>query len=134
MTEMFPPDFTDAESWVRPIVDTIAMSIEHRLRSFCRCLWAFWRREIRHRIRPSIGLRGILNVFRSIPELIMGIVFVAAVGFELPGVLALGLHSIGMVGKFFWRRSSMKHRSKRHIIESWSSPGILPQVMPPLRT
>jgi phosphonate transport system permease protein len=32
----------------------------------------------------------------------MGIVFVAAVGFgALPGVLALGLHSVGMVGKFF---------------------------------
>jgi len=32
----------------------------------------------------------------------MGIVFVAAVGFgALPGVLALGLHSIGMIAKFF---------------------------------
>ncbi len=46
--------------------------------------------------------RGILNGLRAIPELIMGIIFVAAVGFgALPGVLALGLHSIGMVGKFF---------------------------------
>ena len=32
----------------------------------------------------------------------MGIIFVAAVGFgALPGVLALGLHSVGMVGKFY---------------------------------
>ena len=32
----------------------------------------------------------------------MGIIFVAAVGFgALPGVLALGLHSAGMMGKFF---------------------------------
>ncbi len=32
----------------------------------------------------------------------MGIIFVAAVGFgALPGVLALGLHSVGMVSKFF---------------------------------
>ena len=46
--------------------------------------------------------RGLLNVLRTIPELIMGILFVAAVGFgPLPGVLALGLHSVGMVGKFF---------------------------------
>ena len=46
--------------------------------------------------------RMLLNGFRAIPELIMGIIFVAAVGFGmLPGVLALGLHSIGMVGKFF---------------------------------
>ncbi|MBM9961051.1 ABC transporter permease subunit, partial [Pseudomonas aeruginosa] len=46
--------------------------------------------------------RVLLNALRSVPELIMGIIFVAAVGFgALPGVLALGLHSVGMVGKFF---------------------------------
>jgi phosphonate transport system permease protein len=46
--------------------------------------------------------RSLLNGLRSVPELIMGIIFVAAVGFgALPGVLALGLHSVGMVGKFF---------------------------------
>ena len=39
---------------------------------------------------------------RSVPEIIMGIIFVAAVGFgALPGVLALALHSVGMVGKFY---------------------------------
>ena len=32
----------------------------------------------------------------------MGVIFVAAVGFGiLPGVLALGLHSAGMLGKFY---------------------------------
>src|SRR5690606_42119705 len=46
--------------------------------------------------------RTLLNALRSIPALILGIIFVAAVGFgALPGVLALGLHSLGMVGKFF---------------------------------
>src|SRR5919201_1183563 len=55
---------------------------------------------------PSIvvsqAARILLNALRSVPELIMGIIFVAAVGFgALPGVLALGLHSVGMVGKFF---------------------------------
>jgi hypothetical protein len=46
--------------------------------------------------------RAILNGLRSIPGLILGILFVAAVGFgALPGVLALGLHSVGMVRKFF---------------------------------
>ena len=40
--------------------------------------------------------RAFLNAMRAIPELIMGIVFVAAVGFGmLPGVLALGLWWIG---------------------------------------
>jgi phosphonate transport system permease protein len=54
-----------------------------------------------HRIIYLVS-RVILNFLRAIPELIMGIIFVAAVGFgALPGVLALGLHSAGMMGKFF---------------------------------
>ena len=36
------------------------------------------------------------------PEIILGVLFVAAVGFgALPGVLALALHSTGMVAKFY---------------------------------
>jgi phosphonate transport system permease protein len=53
---------------------------------------------------PAIGrlLRVVLAAFRSVPEIILGIIFVAAVGFgALPGVLALALHSTGMVGKFY---------------------------------
>ena len=43
-----------------------------------------------------------MNLARAIPELILGMILVAAVGFgKLPGTLALGLHSVGMVGKFF---------------------------------
>jgi phosphonate transport system permease protein len=46
--------------------------------------------------------RTLLAACRSVPEIILGIIFVAAVGFgALPGVLALALHSAGMVGKFY---------------------------------
>jgi phosphonate transport system permease protein len=82
--------------------------------------------------------KGILNFFRSIPELIMGIVFVAAVGFgALPGVLALGLHSIGMVGKFF--AESVEHVNEAPVEAARATGatflqvvihGILPQVLP----
>jgi phosphonate transport system permease protein len=79
-----------------------------------------------------------MNLLRSIPELIMGIVFVAAVGFgTLPGVLALGLHSIGMVGKFF--AEAIEHVDTKPV-EAARAAGaselqvichaILPQVLP----
>ncbi|MNI55308.1 Phosphate-import permease protein PhnE [compost metagenome] len=46
--------------------------------------------------------RQTLNVIRSINELILALVFVAAVGLgPFPGVLALALHGVGMLGKFF---------------------------------
>jgi phosphonate transport system permease protein len=68
----------------------------------------------------------------------MGILFVAAVGFgALPGVLALGLHSVGMVGKFF--AEAIEHASPAPIEAAraaGASPlqvvwhGVLPQVLP----
>ncbi|MFW9267912.1 phosphonate ABC transporter, permease protein PhnE [Pseudomonas sp. NR3] len=48
------------------------------------------------------GTRQALNVIRSINELILALVFVSAVGLgPFPGVLALAVHGIGMLGKFF---------------------------------
>lgn len=102
--ESMPPNFTHAASWIRPLLDTLAMSIAGTaiavLMSFPLAFLAA-RNTSPH---PALffAARTVLNALRSVPELIMGIIFVAAVGFgALPGVLALGLHSVGMVGKFF---------------------------------
>ncbi|WP_035853416.1 phosphonate ABC transporter, permease protein PhnE [Deefgea rivuli] len=48
------------------------------------------------------GTRQLFNLIRSINELILALIFVSAVGLgPFPGVLALALHGIGMLGKFF---------------------------------
>lgn len=138
--EMFPPNFTEIASWFRPVLDTLAMSIAGTslavLFSFPLSLLAA-RNTSPNSVLYHLA-RTLLNGLRSVPELIMGIVFVAAVGFgALPGVLALGLHSIGMVGKFF--AESIEHAHDAPIEASRAaghSPlqvifhGILPQVMP----
>jgi phosphonate transport system permease protein len=102
--EMWPPDFTQAGSWVVPLLDTLAMSVAGTALSIALSLpigLAAARNTTPHPILYHLA-RAILNILRAIPDLIMGIVFVAAVGFgALPGVLALGLHSVGMVAKFF---------------------------------
>ena len=102
--EMLPPDFTRAGSWVVPLLDTLAMSVAGTALSIALSLpigLAAARNTAPHPVLYHLA-RAILNVLRAIPDLIMGIVFVAAVGFgALPGVLALGLHSVGMVAKFF---------------------------------
>jgi phosphonate transport system permease protein len=140
LTEMWPPDFTEAESWVRPMVDTIAMSIAGTALSIVLSLPLGVLAARNTTPNPTIYriARGILNIFRSIPELIMGIVFVAAVGFgALPGVLALGLHSIGMVGKFFSEAIEHSHEAPVEAARAAGASqlqvithGILPQVMP----
>jgi phosphonate transport system permease protein len=91
---------------------------------------------------PHLGLyraaRMMLNLLRAIPELILGIILVAAVGFgALPGALALGLHSAGMVGKFF--AEAIEHVDSKPIEAARAAGGnelqvlaraVLPQVLP----
>jgi phosphonate transport system permease protein len=46
--------------------------------------------------------RQLFNVTRGINEIILALIFVAAVGLgPFPGVLALAVHGAGMLGKFF---------------------------------
>lgn len=138
--EMFPPDFTNARDWIRPIFDTLAMSIAGTALAILLSLpLGFLAAK---NTTPHVAVyhvtRVVLNFLRSIPELIMGIIFVAAVGFgPLPGVLALGLHSAGMVGKFF--AESIEHVDPKPIeaaVAAGATPfqviqyAIIPQVLP----
>lgn len=140
--EMFPPNFSRYEKWLRPLLDTLAMSIAGTALavafSLPLALLAAGNTTPNGVVYQSA--RFLLNVLRSIPELIMGILFVAMVGFgALPGVLALGIHSIGMVGKFF--AESIEHVDEKPI-EAARAAGatpfqviwhaVLPQVMPQL--
>ena len=140
LTEMFPPNFAEVRNWVWPMIDTIAMSIAGTALSivFSIPLGVLAARNTTPNSTVYRIARGILNVFRSIPELIMGIVFVAAVGFgALPGVLALGLHSIGMVGKFFSEAIEHAHEAPVEAARAAGASemqviahGIMPQVIP----
>ncbi len=140
ISEMIPPDFRRWQQWIRPMLDTVAMSIAGTalaiVMSVPIALLAA-RNTTPGPVTYNIA-RTVLNALRAIPELIMGIVFVAAVGFGmLPGVLALGLHSVGMVGKFFAEAIEHAHPAPIEAARATgASPlqvithGVLPQVLP----
>lgn len=140
MAESFPPDFSNALSWWGPLLDTLAMSIAGTAIAVIFSLVLAFLAARNTSPHPVVFhlTRILLNALRSVPELIMGIIFVAAVGFgALPGVLALGLHSIGMVGKFF--AEAIEHVDEAPV-EAARAAGatpmqilwhaVLPQVMP----
>jgi phosphonate transport system permease protein len=102
--EMIPPDFGRWQHWLKPLADTLAMSIAGTALAVVLSLPLALLSAANTSPHPVIyhAFRTMLSGLRSVPELIMGIIFVAAVGFgALPGVLALALHSTGMVGKFY---------------------------------
>jgi phosphonate transport system permease protein len=140
VSESLPPDFTNWADWMSPLLDTLAMSIAGTALAvtFSVPLAFLAARNTSPNVTVFHITRTLLNALRSIPELIMGIIFVAAVGFgALPGVLALGLHSIGMVGKFF--AEAIEHVDEAPV-EAADAAGatrlqvlyhaVLPQVMP----
>ena len=137
-SEMIPPDFTRWQQWIQPMVDTIAMSVAGTTLAVLLSLpiaFLAAKNTSPNRFVYSAA-RMVLNTLRAIPELIMGIIFVAAVGFGmLPGVLALGLHSVGMVGKFFAESIEHAHPAPIEAAQAaGASPlqviahGVVPQV------
>lgn len=141
-SEMIPPDFSRWRSWIRPLFDTLAMSIAGTalavLISLPLALLAASNTSPHPLVYTSV--RTLLAFFRSVPEIILGVLFVAAVGFgALPGVLALALHSVGMVGKFY--SEAIEHVDPKPL-EAARAAGatsmqvithaVLPQVMPQL--
>lgn len=141
-SEMVPPDFGRWRSWLRPLLDTLAMSVAGTALAVALSLpFALLAapNTAPHTVVQQAA-RLLLSFLRSVPEIIMGILFVAAVGFgALPGVLALALHSVGMVGKFY--AEAIEHTDPRPA-EAARAAGagplqviqraILPQVLPQL--
>ena len=140
LSEMLPPDFGGWHNWIRPLFDTLAMSVAGTALAVALSVPLAFLAARNTAPHPAVyqAARGMLNALRSVPELILGIIFVAAVGFgALPGVLALGLHSIGMVGKFF--AEAIEHADAAPIEAAHAAGGtplqvilhgVLPQVLP----
>ena len=101
--DSLPPDFSRWPLWGRPLLETLAMSVAGTVLAAVAALPLGMLAA--RRIGPEWCLapvRLFLNTLRSIPGLVWGVMFVAAVGFgPLPGVFALACHSTGMLGKFY---------------------------------
>ncbi len=66
-------------------------------------------------------VRELLNFFRAMPDLVLALIFVAALGLgPLPGFLALGIHTTGFLGKFL---AESMERVDKGIYEGVSATG-----------
>lgn len=102
--DAMPPDFSRWHAWGWPLVETLATSIAGTALAAALALPLAMVASHGGRAWRLVRLfaRLALNTARSVPDLIWGVIFVAAVGFgPLPGVLALAAHSTGMLGKFY---------------------------------
>lgn len=84
--------------------------------------------------------RMVIVTFRAVPDLIFAIVLFRLFGLgALPGILALGLHSIGMIGKLYADAIEQLDGGPAEAVRAagggrlqWIASTVIPQVMPQL--
>jgi len=84
------------------------------------------------------GARVLIVVLRAVPDLVLAIVFFRLFGLgAVPGILAMGLHSVGMVGKLYADAieeldkgpvEALRAAGASRAQQIWS--GVLPRLMP----
>jgi phosphonate transport system permease protein len=88
----------------------------------------------------SVGLKASFGMVRAVPALIWALLFIVAVGLgPLPGILALAVNSIGMLGKVFAEAFEEVDKGVIEMIRStggnWLqvvTHGIIPETVPTL--
>tara|TARA_B100000780_G_scaffold175848_1_gene123180 strand:- start:945 stop:1775 length:831 start_codon:yes stop_codon:yes gene_type:complete len=140
LNRMLPPDFSNFSSLIYAMFETIEIAF---LGTFIAIVLSipvglFSARNLAPNYLVFLIARIITIFFRAIPEFIIAMILVIAVGFgAIPGVLALGLHTMGFLAKFY--AEDIEHVNKGPI-EALKSSGaskrqiiafaVIPQIIP----
>ena len=137
---MLPPDFSNLNQLTYAMFETIEIAF---LGTFIAIvlsipLGLFSARNLAPNYFIYIVCKTIVIFFRAIPEFIIAMILVIAIGFgAMPGVLALGLHTMGFLAKFY--AEDIEHINKGPIDALKSSGatksqiisfGVIPQILP----
>lgn len=100
---MWPPDFGQLGKIVRLLLETLQMAILGTLLGAVGSLLLSFAAARNIAPRPVyLASRFLLNVLRSVPELVFALMFVTAVGLgPFAGILALAIGSLGVMAKVF---------------------------------
>ncbi|MBD0303311.1 MAG: phosphonate ABC transporter, permease protein PhnE [Tolypothrix sp. T3-bin4] len=139
VSRLFPPNLEVVDIAIKALIETIQMSL------WGTTIGAMLSLPIAVASANNIAPRWLQwlanllqNAVRSVPSIILGLIFVAATGLGAPaGTLALGIYTIGYLGKFYQQAiEAVDPRSLESLQVTGASKlqifqyGILPQVMP----
>ena len=140
LSRMLPPDFSNFKNLSYSMLETIEIAF---LGTFIAIVLSipvglFSARNLAPNYIIFLLARIVTIFFRAIPEFIMAMILVIAVGFgAIPGVLALGFHTMGFLAKFY--AEDIEHVNKGPI-EALKSSGaskrqiisfaVIPQIIP----
>ena len=139
-SRMMPPDFSNFKNLIYAMLETIEIAFLGTFIAIALSIpvGLLSARNIAPNYFIFLIARIITIFFRAIPEFIIAMILVIAIGFgAIPGVLALGIHTMGFLAKFY--AEDIEHinkgpvealrssgASKRQII----SFAVIPQIIP----
>lgn len=139
LSRLFPPDFSKIGVIIQLLIETFQMALVGTVLGAVFALFVAF--GAASNISPKwlyYPSRWVMNIIRSVPELVIALMFVSAVGLgPFAGILAMTLGSIGSIGKIFAEAMEQVDQgpivamqavgaSKRQVIQY----GILPQAAP----
>lgn len=135
---MFHPDWAYTPSLVLKLLETVEMALLGTLlASVLAVPFGFLAARNMGRKLSGVG-KFLLNAIRAFPEIILAIIFIKGVGpGPLAGIMAMGIHSIGMLGKLYAESveaidkgptEAMLSVGANRVQQVWF--GVVPQVLP----
>ncbi|WP_271985898.1 phosphonate ABC transporter, permease protein PhnE [Pseudoclavibacter terrae] len=139
LSRLFPPDFSKFGTIFALLIETLQMAIVGTVLGAVLSLFMAFAAS--SNIAPKwmyYPARWVMNIIRSVPDLVFALMFVSAVGLgPFAGILAMTLGSIGSIGKVYAEAMESVDRgpmsamqavgaSRRQLIQY----GVLPQAAP----
>ena len=140
LSRMLPPDFSNLRELIYAMFETIEIAF---LGTFIAIvlsipLGLFSARNLAPNYFVYLVCKTVVIFFRAIPEFIIAMILVIAIGFgAMPGVLALGLHTMGFLAKFYAEDIEHINRGPIDALKSSGATksqiisfGVIPQILP----
>ncbi len=142
LARMWRPRLDNADSVMSHALDTFFMAFAGTVFAFVLALpLAFLAaRNVTSNAPVRAAARAVIVLTRAIPDLVLALIFVRvwSIG-VLPGIVALGIHSVGMLGKLFADAIEEIDEGPRDGVASTGASrsqeltaGVLPQIVPGL--
>ena len=140
LNRMLPPDFSNLKNLIYSMLETIEIAFLGTFIAIALSIpvGLFSAKNLAPNYAVFLVARTITIFFRAIPEFIIAMILVIAIGFgAMPGVLALGIHTMGFLAKFY--AEDIEHINKGPIEAlkaSGASKGqiisfaVIPQIIP----
>jgi len=137
---MLPPDFSNFGKLASSMLETVEIAMFGTLLAITLSIpmALLSARNISPFYSIYIISRTITVFFRSLPEFIVAMILVIAVGFgAIPGILALGFHTMGFLAKFYAESIEHINNDQLEALETMGASksqifafGVIPQILP----